>query len=635
MFDGSLPEIADLAGLDAPALVDAAQGWSRAENAACARKQAVLAEIFTRRTGLPADEREQWWVDPEAAVAAELATALNVSRFLALAQTHRGVALRDRLPKVAALFEAGLISDLLVRAIVYRTALITDDDAMAAVDAELADQVRRWGALSITKTEDAIDALVERHDPAALRRSRASVSSRTVEFGSPEDPAGITSMWARLYAPDAALIEQRVEEMACSVCEADPRTLAERRADALTALAAGAELVCACGTTDCPGAGRAAPPKNAVVHVVAHPDTITAATNESAPAPTDSPRPPTDPADTGDEPADPSGESADTVEPADTVAPAAEPADPAAESVEPIGESVEPATPDGPGRPAAAGHCEAAAAFWPAPVLPIDPRTECEPAIARPVVAPADPAAGPLTVPLAQCHSGIALPVIDASNLKVGGPPATPVPPSCPAPPAFVIGGGILPAPLLAATLDRATVREVRHPGIDAPPEPRYTPSRQLADFVRCRDLTCRWPGCDKPSYQCDLDHTVPYPVGPTHASNVKCLCRFHHLLKTFYCGEGGWCERQLPDGTLIFTSPTGHTYTTHPGSKLLFPTLCAPTGELWTPGHEPTLEPSSDRGAMMPKRRHPRAHNRRRAIEAERRLNDEYVAERNKPPPF
>jgi hypothetical protein len=37
----------------------------------------------------------------------------------------------------------------------------------------------------------------------------------------------------------------------------------------------------------------------------------------------------------------------------------------------------------------------------------------------------------------------------------------------------------------------------------------------------------------------------------------------------------------------------------------------------------------------MMPKRRHPRAHNRRRAIEAERRLNDEYVAERNKPPPF
>ncbi len=115
----------------------------------------------------------------------------------------------------------------------------------------------------------------------------------------------------------------------------------------------------------------------------------------------------------------------------------------------------------------------------------------------------------------------------------------------------------------------------------------------------------------------------------------MKCYCRFHHLLKTFYVGQGGWRERQLPDGTLILTAPTGHTYTTHPGSMLLFPALCAPTGELWPPGQEPVVEPSAERGAMMPKRRHTRAENRQRAIEAERRLNDEYVAERNKPPPF
>ena len=89
----------------------------------------------------------------------------------------------------------------------------------------------------------------------------------------------------------------------------------------------------------------------------------------------------------------------------------------------------------------------------------------------------------------------------------------------------------MMPAPLLAATWERATVREVRHPG-DAPPEPRYTPSRALADIVRCRDLTCRFPGCDRPADVCDLDHTVPYPIGCTHASNMKCLCRFHHLLK-------------------------------------------------------------------------------------------------------
>ena len=66
MFDGWLPEIGDLAALDDAAIVDAAGGWARVEAAACARKQAAIAETFCRRTGLPADERELWWVDPEA-----------------------------------------------------------------------------------------------------------------------------------------------------------------------------------------------------------------------------------------------------------------------------------------------------------------------------------------------------------------------------------------------------------------------------------------------------------------------------------------------------------------------------------------------------------------------------------------
>ena len=55
-------------------------------------------------------------------------------------------------------------------------------------------------------------------------------------------------------------------------------------------------------------------------------------------------------------------------------------------------------------------------------------------------------------------------------------------------------------------------------------------PSTALADFVRCRDLTCRFPGCDHPAIDCDLDHTIPYAQGgPTHAGNLKCYCRTHH----------------------------------------------------------------------------------------------------------
>jgi hypothetical protein len=206
-----------------------------------------------------------------------------------------------------------------------------------------------------------------------------------------------------------------------------------------------------------------------------------------------------------------------------------------------------------------------------------------------------------------------------------------PDPPTGPANtnPAVVIGGAIIPAPLLAAKVAKvATIRPLVHPG-DAPPEPRYVPSRQLADFVRCRDLSCRFPGCDEPADRCDLDHTIAYPVGPTQAANLKCLCRKHHLLKTFW----GWLDRQLPDGTVIWTSPGGQTYTTHPGSRLLFPTLCRPTAPVSAPANVPTVE--SNRGLMMPRRKTTRAQDRAKRIEAERRLNDDHVIERNRPPPF
>jgi hypothetical protein len=69
----------------------------------------------------------------------------------------------------------------------------------------------------------------------------------------------------------------------------------------------------------------------------------------------------------------------------------------------------------------------------------------------------------------------------------------------------------------------------------------------------------------------CDIDHTIPYPAGPTHPSNLKLLCRFHHLLKTFYAGARGWADRQLPDGTVIWTAPSGQVYTTKPAVPCSF----------------------------------------------------------------
>lgn len=60
------------------------------------------------------------------------------------------------------------------------------------------------------------------------------------------------------------------------------------------------------------------------------------------------------------------------------------------------------------------------------------------------------------------------------------------------------------------------------------------------------------------------------YTGGTTTGANLKALCRKHHLLKTF----GQWTELQEPDGTVIWTSPTGHRYATTPASWFLFPAL-------------------------------------------------------------
>ncbi len=186
------------------------------------------------------------------------------------------------------------------------------------------------------------------------------------------------------------------------------------------------------------------------------------------------------------------------------------------------------------------------------------------------------------------------------------------------APGSEVSADGLIPPELVQELAASAKLVALIHPA-DAPPEAGYVPSKALADFVRLRDLTCRWPGCDCPAVRCDLDHTIPYAQGGlTHASNIKCYCRTHHLIKTFM----GWAEQQLADGTLILTSPAGHTYVTTPGSALLFPSLCHSVGGFVAAEADPPPEDCGERAAMMPKRRRTRAQQRANRIATERRHN-------------
>jgi hypothetical protein len=461
-FDGYFERRHPSITTESAAMVQRICAAARAENQAAAAQLAAIGELFGYRLSR-CSETEDWAIDTEEAVTAEVAAALRISQALAGSRLRYARAMRERLPNTAEVFAAGDIDFRIFATIVYRTDLITDAEVLAAVDNQLATNVSRWPSMTRGRLAGQIDKIVAKVDADALRRRRQHQSDREIWISDIEE-AGISQIHGSLVTVDAHALDKRLNALAATVCEHDPRTPQQRRADALGALAAGADrLGCHCGRPDCV-AGKRPAATPVVIHVIA-----------------------------------------------------------------------ERATVDGRGS-------------------------------------------------------------VPASELGADG----------------------LIAPELVAQLAKsAKLISLIHPA-DAPPEPGYLPSKALADFVRCRDLTCRWPGCDRPACDCDLDHTIPHAQGgPTHASNLKCYCRTHHLAKTFW----GWHDQQLPDGTIILTAPSGQTYVTTPGSALLFPSLCRPTGEL--PARAPTRDNRcGERTAMMPKRRRTRAQDRAHRVSAERAQN-------------
>ncbi|MGB9225736.1 HNH endonuclease signature motif containing protein [Mycobacterium sp.] len=476
MFEQKLPDPAFAAWLDehverccpsttaqSAALIDRIRAAGRAQNRAAAAQLVAIGELFGYRL-TRCSETEEWAIDTMEALAAEVAAALRISQRAAADKVRYARALRERLPKVGALFEAGEIGFHAFATIVYRTDLIEDREVLAAVDAQVAVKVPLWPSLTKGRLSAQVDRIVVRVDADAVRRRKERAADRDVWIGDVGD--GLSEIHGRLFTPEAQALDARLTALAATVCAHDPRTREERRADALGALAAGADrLGCRCGRRDCAAGKR--------------------------------------------------------------------------------------------------------------------------------------PAASPVTI-----H-------VIAEHATVSGDGS--------APGSILSADGLITPELVAELAKSAKLVPLVHPG-DAPPEAGYVPSKALADFVRCRDLTCRWPGCDHPAVHCDVDHTIPYSQGgATHAANLKCYCRTHHLVKTFW----GWAEKQLPDGTLILTSPSGHTYVTTPGSALLFPSLCHSVGGFPSPEIEPQ-DYCAERTAMMPTRRRTRAQDRASRVATERGHNRE-----------
>ncbi|CAG7573104.1 hypothetical protein FB554_1250 [Barrientosiimonas humi] len=135
-------------------------------------------------------------------------------------------------------------------------------------------------------------------------------------------------------------------------------------------------------------------------------------------------------------------------------------------------------------------------------------------------------------------------------------------------------GLGVIPADVITAIL-RAGSLTLRRALLDtttgalltgpSPARTPYKPSHALAEAIRLRDGTCRFPGCTRPAEHADIDHVNPYdpdnPDAQTTGSNLQCLCRAHHRAKQ----SGAWTVTMTPDGICTWTAITGEQRFTYP----------------------------------------------------------------------
>ncbi|MGN7780690.1 DUF222 domain-containing protein, partial [Mycolicibacterium sp. 22603] len=238
-------------------LIAAVTDATRAEAAAAARRLALVAEV-TARHRMDEDESSALnLIDGWALAKAEISAACNLGPRAASTQMRIGMALRDRLPRTAEAFARGLVSAKVIAAITWRTQLVTDEDALALIDAGIAGTAHQYGMLSADALIRAVDFWVHTFDPIAVIRDKAAAKDRYIDFGDSDDPDGVVSFWGRMRTTDAAISDTRLNNLAHSVCDGDPRTVAERRADAVAAVLAGADqLTCLCGNTKCAGSGK-------------------------------------------------------------------------------------------------------------------------------------------------------------------------------------------------------------------------------------------------------------------------------------------------------------------------------------------------------------------------------------------
>ena len=480
------------------------------EYQACARKVALAANIWDyciHQNVLVGDHV----TDAGHYAASETAKVLGCSKAVADTLAEIGMDLRLRLPAVRAAFDAGEFDLARVRAI-YRTTSSYTLGAVEAAQSEILHAARRLSPGPLATEIADIMHRIAPQEAAALRKDITTVLTR-VRY---RDKDILSTIEADLEAGDAAACWQLINEMAATLCPRDPRTRGQRLAAAYIALLRRDDyLACTCEVDeDHPCTARRDLPdhRRPLTHITIDLNTLVGLADLPAHL-----------AGHGLIDADYARQLSENATWQLIVTEAADLAEQigingAAGEENSVGDSPKRAShqifhPLGRGRRRAGLNL------------------------------PKSPAAGPIPPGIqATGEYRGANTLITALEAAIAANPA--------------LGTALYPD---------------GHGGYAEPPGGAltYRPSSALADCVRHRDRTCRHPGCDVPSANCEIDHVVPFrQYDPGHGgwtilTNLHCLCRYHHMLKTM----GVWIPTMLAGGVDYWVSSSGTTAVTLPGN--------------------------------------------------------------------
>ncbi|MDR7169117.1 uncharacterized protein YjiS (DUF1127 family) [Nocardia kruczakiae] len=236
MFDGR-----ELQAMSDEGLVDALRRAHGAAAFAQAAEVRAVRELYRRhRAGNAAPG--PGGVRAGEFAAAEVSMAVQISEQVAAALIDIGLAL-DALPHTREAFGSGRI-DLSRVQVIVDNARGLSTDLLADLEVPLVEAAARTTPARLRQT--ARRWLSRLDGPGEQRRREQREDCRDIRLTAVQDGAAVVA--GLLPADGAETVAMRLRDMAYEVCPEDPRTMPQRRADALVALAVGAErLDCACG----------------------------------------------------------------------------------------------------------------------------------------------------------------------------------------------------------------------------------------------------------------------------------------------------------------------------------------------------------------------------------------------------